>query len=284
MNEQSIFTMKNIFTLLFLLQFLISFSQNIKIYHQKKGDTIVYYTDNQEIYPVSFVFVHQPEVENMKSPEPFKMTQVFPPRSVKNTVASFIIIDDSKKWSIKKMPGYMTYIGDVTIKDFDSDYQYDLPFRTGKSFTVFQGYNGSFSHQNENSLDFTMPEGTEIVAAREGIVVDLVRTNNFSCPTRSCADKANYITILHPDGTFAQYYHLKQNGVKVNIGDEVKKGSVIGLSGNTGWSKGPHLHFVTYLSSPTADKLMKTIKTLFKTGNGTKAEYLAEKKTYSKNY
>ncbi|WP_309997394.1 M23 family metallopeptidase [Chryseobacterium sp. 2987] len=49
------------------------------------------------------------------------------------------------------------------------------------------------------------------------------------------------------DGTFAQYYHLKENGVKVNLGDQVKKGDVIALSGNTGWCNGPHLHFVCYI-------------------------------------
>ncbi|WP_277619852.1 M23 family metallopeptidase [Chryseobacterium angstadtii] len=89
---------------------------------------------------------------------------------------------------------------------------------------------------------------------------------------------------MHPDGTFAQYYHLKQNGVKVNIGDQVKKGDVIGLSGNTGWSKGPHLHFVCYIPRVSENKSRETIKTLFKTGNGNKAEYLVEKKTYSKEY
>jgi murein DD-endopeptidase MepM/ murein hydrolase activator NlpD len=277
--------MKKLLALIFLLQFLNSFSQkNTKVYYERKGDTMVYYADNQELYPISFVFAKQPELENMRSPETFKITQVFPSKSVRNKVAYFVVNDKTQKWGVKKMPGYMMYIGDVTIKNFDSNYQYDLPFKKGKSFTIFQGYNGTFSHQNENSLDFTMPEGTEILAARDGLVVDFVSHNNTACPTRNCADKANYITILHPDGTFAQYYHLKQNGVKVNIGDQVKKGDVIGLSGNTGWSKGPHLHFVTYLSSTTDDKLMKTLKTLFRTGNGNKAEYLVEKKTYSKEY
>jgi murein DD-endopeptidase MepM/ murein hydrolase activator NlpD len=189
-----------------------------------------------------------------------------------------------KGWKVKKVPGYMMYIGDVTLKNYDKDYHYDLPFKKGKSFNIYQGYNGTFSHQNENSLDFTMPEGTEVIAAREGLVTDLVSTSNMGCPTRNCVDKANYITILHPDGTFAQYYHLKQNGVKVNIGDQVKKGDVIGLSGNTGWSKGPHLHFVCYLPRVENDKYRETNKTLFRTGNGTKNEYLMEKKTYSKEY
>lgn len=245
---------------------------------------MVYYADNQEMFPMSFVFSGQPELENMRSPEAFRMIQVMPSKSLKNRVAYFVVNNRTKRWGVKKMPPYMMYIGDVTLKTYNEDYPYDLPFRKGKSATVYQGYNGTFSHQNENSLDFTMPEGTEVLAAREGLIVDFVKHNTIGCPTRNCADKANYITIMHPDGTFAHYYHLKQNGVKVNMGDYVNKGAVIGLSGNTGWSKGPHLHFVCYIPSATNEKFRKTLKTLFRTGNGNKTEYLVEKKTYSREY
>lgn len=277
--------MRKITALLLLLPSITLFSQNnIKVYHERKGDTLSLYADNKGIYPMSLVFSGSPEVENMRIPQPFKTTQVIPANSIKNRVGYFIIDDKTKSWKVKKVPGYMMYIGDVTLKNYDKDYHYDLPFKKGKSFNIYQGYNGTFSHQNENSLDFTMPEGTEVIAAREGLVTDLVNINNTGCPTRSCVDKANYITILHSDGTFAQYYHLKQNGVKVNIGDQVKKGDVIGLSGNTGWSKGPHLHFVCYLPRVENDKYRETVKTLFRTGDGTKNEYLTEKKTYSKNY
>lgn len=277
--------MKKNLTLILLIQFIILFSQkNLKVYHEKKGDTLSLYADNQEIYPMSLVFSGLPEVENMKIPEVFITTKVIPAKSVRNKIAYFIVDDKTKGWRVKKIPSYMMYIGDVTLKNYDKEYRYDLPFKTGKSFSIYQGYNGRFSHQNENSLDFTMPEGTEVVAARDGLVTDFVSFNNTGCPTRSCVDKANYITILHSDGTFAQYYHLKQNGVKVNIGDQVKKGDIIGLSGNTGWSKGPHLHFVCYLPRVENDKYRETIKTLFNTGRGSKSEYLEEKKMYSKEY
>jgi len=277
--------MKKTLILTLLFPFALLFSQkNVKMYYEQKKDTIIYYIDNLEIYPTSIVFSGQPELENMRKPEIFNTIQVLPPKSVKNKVTCFIVNDKTKRWGIKKMPGYSKYIGDITLKSYDSDYKYDLPFQKGKSFNVYQGYNGTFSHQNEYSLDFTMPEGTEITASREGLVIDVIQNNNQGCPTKDCAKLGNYISILHSDGTIAQYFHLKQNGAKVNIGENVKKNQIIGFSGNTGWSNGPHLHFTCYLPSNTGEKQRKTIKTLFRTGDGNKTEYLTEKKTYSKEY
>ena len=277
--------MKNILILLFISQFAVVFAQkNVKMYYEQKQDTITYYVDNLEIYPTSITFASQPELENMKKPELFKTTQVLPAKSTRNKVTYFVVNDKKKRWGIKKMPGYLIYIGDITIKNYDNTYAYDLPYHKGKSFLMYQGYNGTFSHQNENSLDFVMPEGTEILAAREGLVIDVLQSNNKSCPTVSCATFGNYVSILHSDGTIAQYFHIQQNGAKVNIGDTVTKGQLIALSGNTGWSNGPHLHFVTYLPSATGAKNRITIKTLFRTGDGKKTEFLQEKKTYTKGY
>ncbi len=277
--------MKKILILIAGLQFTHVFSQkNIKVYQERRGDTVAYYADNREVYPMSLVFSGTPELENATAPEAFKAVQVIQAQSLKNRIAYFVVKDKTKKWGARKMPDYTMYIGDVNQTAYDSDYKYDLPFKKGNSFTVHQGYNGAFSHRNENSLDFKMPEGTEITAAREGIVTDFIQHNNTGCPAKSCVEQGNYVTIMHSDGTFAQYYHLKENGVKVNLGDQVKKGDVIALSGNTGWSNGPHLHFVCYIPNLAEEKLMKTIKTLFRTGNGSKAEYLMEKKKYSREY
>lgn len=275
-----------LFALVIGLQFVAGQSKT-KLYFEvsKTRDTITYFADNPEIFPVSISFSDKPVLENMKFDRPFQNKYVLKSETAKNKIISFVLVDKSKKWGVKLMPAYRTLVGDLTVTSYDKDYVYELPFKKGETFEVYQGYNGTFSHQNENALDFIMPEGTEIVAAREGKVIGVVQHNKSGCPTIKCADMGNYIKILHSDGTIADYYHLKYNGANVKLGKEIQKGEIIGLSGNTGWSNGPHLHFVCYLPSDSPDeKWRKTIKTLFKTDQMPKGEYLQAKAKYYKNY
>lgn len=160
-------------------------------------------------------------------------------------------------------------------------YPYDLPFKRGKSVYVIQGYNGTFSHQNQRSLDFDLKEGDEILAAREGIVVKLVQNNNTSCGTKDCAKYNNYITIMHSDGTYASYLHFKYNGALVRLGEKVQKSQPIAYSGNTGWSLGPHLHFMVYFRGMRNED---TIETGFKVDKGDTFTVLYEKRYYKRNY
>lgn len=176
---------------------------------------------------------------------------------------------------------YKAYFGDVTEQQNDDNFEYDLPYQKGLQFTVNQGYNGSFSHKNENALDFDMPIGTEILAAREGIVVDIVDTNIGACLDEACKAKANYVLIYHADGSFANYAHIQYHGAKVAVGDTVNRGDIIAFSGNTGYTKGPHLHFVCFL--PQIDG-RETLATKFRTGNGNKTEYLKEGNSYKRRY
>jgi murein DD-endopeptidase MepM/ murein hydrolase activator NlpD len=281
--------MRRLFQLfLLVLGLQLPFGQTkTKLYYEvsKTRDTITYFADNPEIFPVSISFSEKPILENMRFERPFQNRYVLNSETVKNKIISFVLINKSKKWGVKLMPSYRTFVGDLTVSAYDKDYVYDLPFKKGQTFELYQGYNGTFSHQNENALDFIMPEGTEILAAREGKVIGMVQHNKSGCATVKCADLGNYIKILHSDGTIADYFHLQHNGAKVKLGQEIQKGELIGLSGNTGWSNGPHLHFVSYLPSDSAgERGRKTIKTLFKTDQMPKGEYLQAKAKYYKNY
>lgn len=104
---------------------------------------------------------------------------------------------------------------------------------------------GTHTGKDHYAYDFGMPVGTDVVAIRGGTVH---RVRNVSSPGSacyngggsSCANYANTVEIKHPDGTIGLYMHLNRGTVAV--GDLVRQGQKIGVSGNTGWSTGPHLH------------------------------------------
>ncbi len=91
-----------------------------------------------------------------------------------------------------------------------------------------------------------MPIGDTILAARDGIVLNFVEKYKKGGKNKKYYDFANSLLMYHKDGTFSQYVHLDYKGVLVEKGDTIKKGQVIALSGNTGWSTEPHLHFSVY--------------------------------------
>jgi murein DD-endopeptidase MepM/ murein hydrolase activator NlpD len=124
-------------------------------------------------------------------------------------------------------------------------YIYKLPFIKGAAVYVSQGYNGETSHKGLSAyaVDFPVPVGTPIYAAREGIVVGADGSSNLGGASPEYRQYANYVIIEHSDGTMGNYYHLKQGGTAVAIGQKVARGDLIGYSGNTGYSSGPHLHF-----------------------------------------
>lgn len=124
-----------------------------------------------------------------------------------------------------------------------------LPFE-GVPVRVDQGYEGSFSHHdaaNRYALDFALPPGTPVLAAREGIVLQVEAGYREGGGDRALP--ANLIRILHRDGSMAVYAHLSPDGLAVRPGQWVKAGERIALSGQTGYSTGPHLHFALQVNA-----------------------------------
>ncbi len=133
------------------------------------------------------------------------------------------------------------WMGSNVTDNIDS-YIYNLPYQQGTSHKVVQGYGGLFSHKNIAAVDFNMPVGTPIYAAREGIIYSIKEDSNESGPFESYKNKANYIIIKHQNGSYGCYWHLQYKGIVTKKGF-VEKGQLIGYSGNTGLVLNPHLHF-----------------------------------------
>lgn len=158
---------------------------------------------------------------------------------------------------------YFSLASEVT--DNLDDYIYELPFKEGERYKVVQGYGGRFSHKNKAALDFGMPVGTPIYAAREGVIYSTKDDSNEGGPFAKYGRKANYIIIKHSDGSFGCYWHLQKKGVVIKKG-KVSKGQLIGYSGSTGFVLRPHLHFAVKLRLNF--KKDSFVKTKFRTTKG----------------
>ena len=122
-----------------------------------------------------------------------------------------------------------------------------LPYPYGRTYTIMQGYNGSLTHNNDGAryaLDFALPVGDTVCAAADGYVVGVIEGYKKGGSDSKWMPYANVIDLYHPNrDLYTQYVHLKQNGSLVKVGDRVMAGQLIGISGVTGWTSKPHLHF-----------------------------------------
>ena len=128
----------------------------------------------------------------------------------------------------------------------DTNYLYRLPFRASERFYLGQAFGGMATHtdkQSYHAVDITMPVGTPILATRDGVVMNVEEDFFGAGQKQKYASRANHVRILHEDGTMAIYAHMDLESVAVRAGRTVLAGELIGLSGNTGFSTGPHLHF-----------------------------------------
>tara|TARA_B100000809_G_C15114368_1_gene521823 strand:- start:1123 stop:1974 length:852 start_codon:yes stop_codon:yes gene_type:complete len=260
--------MKNILTLLLVVVSLSVFAQKsdkeFEVYNvrnQEDGSAVVYATNNylcEESVLITFN-----TLKNMKADVDLPFKGVIPAGAKEYKLFTLTIKDRTKESGL----GYITKYGHGNVFDgkHDDSYVYTIPYQEGEKYGIGQAYGGKFSHfikGKTHAIDFTMDVGTPICAARDGVVLDVKEDSDKRGKTYRSQEHGNYIVIYHEDGTMANYFHLKKNGSKVKVGDQVETGQLIALSGNTGWSSGPHLHFQVY--SFDADMEVKTIPTKFR--------------------
>jgi len=127
------------------------------------------------------------------------------------------------------------------------DVVYSLPVDEDSGWELGQAFHGGFSHtdeQNRFAVDLIVDEGMPVLAARDGVVMQVESGfDRAGLNKQKFAERANLVRVLHDDGSMGVYAHLKENGVYVRVGQRVSLGQQIAISGNTGYSTGPHLHF-----------------------------------------
>ena len=239
--------MKSKLLLLVLLFFrslpIVAGQEDVRVYSEQEDDGgIAFYADNDFSIPV-YVFIEFDRLRNLitDTDPPFGFslepgatrTYLFSLTRGNGTGGSAYTFRFRHAW------------GDPTTAQPDEDYLYTFPYAHGTKQELTQGFNGNFSHRNENSyaLDFDLPKGTEVFAARAGLVIEVKEDSNIGGAGAQYGEHGNFVLILHDDGTFGNYVHLQQNAALVEPGDSVQTGQLIAYSGNTGQSTGPHLHF-----------------------------------------
>jgi murein DD-endopeptidase MepM/ murein hydrolase activator NlpD len=214
----------------------------VRVYTEQQDDyRILFYADNDLFIP-AYVYIDFTRLENYQPDVEVPFGMELAPESEGQYLFALEPGDGTR---LSYSFTYTYSRGNPFAVDPDEDFLYLFPFAHGTKHRLTQGFNGRFTHFDDNqyALDFDLDIGTEVYAARSGVVVEVKEDSNTGGPGAQYGRYANYILIMHDDGTFGNYVHLRQNGAEVEPGQEVEAGEFIGYSGNTGRSSGPHLHF-----------------------------------------
>lgn len=281
--------LKAIYVVSFIIYFLMSGASAKKLYKYQDEDGKWFYTDKRPSTDQD-VEIRQLKVEprrrvrllktgEEKQPEFYIRNDYFGPVEVElgfdqyDNVASVpglpgrFIVQPGRSESLLKVGAVNRYrpwnftlkyrytIGSPSAQH-DRSFLYLPPFKAGNRFRFSQAFGGSFSHQdaqNKYAVDISMPVGTPLYAVRSGAVME-VEDDYFKGGTdhKAFRSRANSIRILHNDGSMAIYAHLQLEKAQVYPGLYVDAGQLIGYSGNTGYSSGPHLHFAIQVNKGMA--------------------------------
>ena len=215
----------------------------LSVTHGFEGRTVVLTARNDFYAPVE-IELKIKTIRGLQYPDPDQeLRWVVPPRS-EMTLANLEMLEDGSTPFLEYQYQYLA--GDPKSRHRPLG-AYRAPFAIATNYAVTQAFPEVATHTTPDShyaVDLAMPIGTDVFAARGGIVFD-VASSNFRGgldPVRH-GPAANVVRILHDDGTYAIYAHLNTHTIRVRPGDRVERGEYIADSGNTGYTSGPHLHF-----------------------------------------
>lgn len=237
-----------------------SASKLVHVVTRREGDVTRFFVENQERGEVTMTFDF--DLNNLKSSKEFPLTATVPPNGMTEVFAVSPINPD-EPWEFSFTNRYNLGSADAV---HDDSFCYRLPYASGRTYRVSQGYDGKYSHKGSNryAVDWEMPEGTAVHAARGGLIVKIKDDSDQGGGDISFDPFNNYVLVRHSDGTLGQYCHLQKGGVEVREGDVIKDGDLIAHSGNTGFSTGPHLHFTVYKMKNGKER--ESIPVKFRTG------------------
>ena len=221
----------------------------LDVFHEVVDGKVLLLATNRYFAPVE-VTVEFDHIQGLAFPHPDQeLRWTLPPRS-ETTLLGLEILDTVAAPSAE-------YSASYALGDPDATHQpgvlYRVPYAVSTDYPITQAYPEVTTHDTPDSyyaVDVAMPVGTDIYAARGGVVFDVAEANFRNGLDRDRdAPAANIVRILHDDGTYALYAHLNWNTIRVRPGDRVRRGEYIADSGNTGFSSGPHLHFAVIRNS-----------------------------------
>ena len=220
----------------------------IEVELYRRGDRIVQVARNRYAVPVMIAWTLT-ELDNLEPRSATSGVTFLPPAPAPLGRGPAVVLAELRQRDLgrryRRQFRFRARFGDP--RAVPAPYSYALPYPEGHSYTVPQGFHGRFSHHgsNEYAVDFDTPVATPVLAAREGIVVASNAAARGSGTTPEFRDyrRTNFVLVLHDDGTLGEYMHLSPSSVQVQPGERVERLQPIALSGNTGFSSTPHLHF-----------------------------------------
>jgi murein DD-endopeptidase MepM/ murein hydrolase activator NlpD len=246
----------------------------VRVTTKREGAVTHFFVENDELCEITMSF--ELGLRNLKPNAGAALTATFPPQATTEAFALEPRNEDAP-WEYS-YTNYFKLGSSVAIHD--DNHVYQLPYAAGSKYKVTQAYAGKFSHTGSNryAIDWQMPEGTPVLAARGGVVVKVKDDSTTGGPNIKFDPFNNYVLIRHDDGTLGHYCHLQRGGVCVKPGQIVSVGERIARSGNTGFSSGPHLHFAVFKTKDGKERISLPIK--FRTDDD-RAATLVEGRRYT---